>query len=111
PWSPWSSCSLSCGSGTQWRNRSCVGPFYGGQNCVGDFNATQSCNVQSCPVDGYYKNWSDWGSCSVTCGGGQQYRQRSCVQPLYGGADCVGPRNETQACNDKHCPGTVVVLL
>src|SRR3989344_5028526 len=44
-WSGWSSCSASCGGGTQ--TRSCVGPYGGGTPCSGP--SSQSCNTQTCP--------------------------------------------------------------
>lgn len=59
-------------------------------------------------VDGYWKDWSAWKSCSVTCGGGTQFRNRECIQPLYGGAACSGPADESQACNKDACPGWIV---
>ena len=57
-------------------------------------------------VDGGWIDWSTWGVCSVTCGGGQQDRTRSCTgpSPQYGGADCLGSTNETQDCNTHECP-------
>ena len=61
-------------------------------------------------VDGYYKDWSSWGQCSVSCGGGEQHRQRECVEPLHGGQECQGPADETQACNEHHCPGMLRFL-
>ncbi|XP_059164384.1 SCO-spondin-like [Physella acuta] len=103
-WSEWSGCSKTCGAGIQWRSRICTGPFYGGKDCQGDRNQTQSCNTFNCPVDGYYNSWSVWSTCSASCGGGNQTRNRICVQPLYGGLPCQGSNNETQNCNEKHCP-------
>ena len=57
------------------------------------------------PVDGYYEDWSAWGECSVTCGGGSQERNRTCVMPKYGGQDCQEAATESQACNGHNCPG------
>ena len=48
--------------------------------------------------------WSAWDECSVTCGGGSTTRRRSCVTPLYGGADCAGDVSETTSCNTQPCP-------
>ncbi|KAK6991172.1 SCO-spondin [Biomphalaria glabrata] len=103
-WSSWGLCSLTCGSGIQLRNRTCIGPFNGGKNCSGNFEDSQTCNQQSCPIDGYYLQWSEWGVCSATCGGGVQYRNRTCVQPLYGGQNCQGVNSESQACSTNPCP-------
>ena len=47
--------------------------------------------------------WSDWSSCSLTCGSGEQTRTRTCDR------NCAGVQNhdlsETQDCNDVDCPG------
>ena len=53
-WSLWSSCSKSCGGGTQTRTRTCTNPalFCGGESCFGLSTESQSCNTQSCPLSG-----------------------------------------------------------
>lgn len=48
-WGDWSACSLTCGNGTQSRNRSCEGPYFGGKNCTGDWGQTKDCNTFPCP--------------------------------------------------------------
>lgn len=48
-WGNWSACSLTCGNGTQSRNRSCEGPYFGGKNCTGDWGQTKDCNTFPCP--------------------------------------------------------------
>ncbi|KAK7491979.1 hypothetical protein BaRGS_00016825 [Batillaria attramentaria] len=103
-WGTWSECTVTCGAGSQWRARNCTGPFYDGADCQGPGNETQICNDFHCPVDGFYGDWSDWGACSVTCGGGSQERNRTCTPPKYGGQDCQGPDHDTQTCNTHNCP-------
>ena len=63
------------------------------------FNVTES-------IDGSFSNWSNWTVCPVSCGGGNQTRNRSCSnpEPQNGGSDCVGDLEETQACNTDTCP-------
>lgn len=56
-------------------------------------------------VDGYWDPWSGWEDCDVSCGGGIQYRNRTCVEPLYGGANCTGNDTDDQECNTQNCPG------
>ena len=50
-WSIWSTCTLSCGIGTQSRSRSCINPEpqYGGQDCEGALSESQDCNISPCP--------------------------------------------------------------
>ena len=50
-WSAWSTCSETCGTGTQSRSRPCDNPTPadGGQNCTGDFTQAKSCKLTSCP--------------------------------------------------------------
>ncbi|KAK6188476.1 hypothetical protein SNE40_004643 [Patella caerulea] len=104
PWSPWEPCTLTCSGGTKYRERNCTGPYFGGAECPGSFNETIACNEQPCPINGMYEQWSPWSVCTLTCGGGTQVRDRVCIAPQYGGADCQGPQDETQDCNSQHCP-------
>ena len=49
-WSAWEICSVTCGSGTQERNRSITQEaLFGGNVCKGDDRETQSCNSNGCP--------------------------------------------------------------
>lgn len=54
-----------------------------------------------------WEEWSSWETCSVTCGGGEQSRNRTCYGPFYGGQNCSGVDQETQDCNTHPCPGIV----
>ena len=47
-----------------------------------------------------------WEECSVTCGGGNQSRVRTCTGPFFGGSNCSGPFDETRDCNTFECPST-----
>lgn len=59
----------------------------------------------SSSVDGYWEDWSGWEHCNVTCGGGIRQRNRTCVMPLYGGANCTGDHMDYEECNTLECPG------
>ena len=107
-WTPWQTCSATCGSGQQQRFRACSQPKpqYGGQNCTGESLQTQRCNDRPCPVDGMFGQWTPWLACSAMCGTGRQHRNRACdsPRPEYGGKPCIGHANESKECFLRHCP-------
>ena len=72
---------------------------------------TRECFIKPCPVNGGYGKWSNYSTCSVSCGGGVQFRERNCDSPppKYGGKGCDGPRRENRSCQEKECPGTLKV--
>lgn len=109
-WSSWSSCSVSCSNGTMQRTRECNGPSYGGSECQGEWLQMRDCFLRECPVDGQWQQWNSWSSCTKTCGGGSQQRQRVCYGPFFAGEPCPGDRMEIQRCSEKRCPGKMLVL-
>ena len=66
-----------------------------------------SSSINTCVfvVNCEWDNFSDWTSCSKSCGGGQQTRTRA-VRILHqnGGTPCTGDETETQLCNTDLCP-------
>ena len=56
-------------------------------------------------VDGGFSKWTPFSACSVTCGSGVKVRTRTCTNPprQWKGKDCVGPRQESMACNEGPC--------
>lgn len=60
-WSDWSACSLSCGGGSQDRQRDCVGPFHGGLECPGNGSESQNCNTHHCPSEYQYSDGDNLG--------------------------------------------------
>ncbi|XP_075437684.1 adhesion G protein-coupled receptor B1 isoform X4 [Ascaphus truei] len=103
-WSSWSTCSTSCSNGTQKRTRECNGPSYGGSECHGLWSDGRECFLTQCPVDGTWQAWGAWDSCTATCGGGLQKRERTCYGPFFEGEICPGPKEESKPCNEKKCP-------
>eukprot|EP00794_Sanderia_malayensis_P006818 gene6818-7587_t len=59
-------------------------------------------NGSTLAVDGGYSQWSSFGPCSSSCGGGQKQRYRTCTfpAPSNGGQNCsgLGPATETKYC-------------
>jgi len=54
---------------------------------------------------GIWSSWSDWTTCSATCGTGVQTRTRTCNSPppKCGGRPCQGPTAEHQECISEMC--------
>ncbi|XP_036439245.1 adhesion G protein-coupled receptor B3 [Colossoma macropomum] len=102
-WSQWSSCSVTCGQGSQVRTRTCVSPY--GTHCSGPLRESRVCNnTAPCPVHGVWEEWSPWSLCSFTCGRGHRTRTRVCTPPQHGGRACDGPETQSKLCNIALCP-------
>ncbi|KAK7094973.1 hypothetical protein V1264_006443 [Littorina saxatilis] len=107
-WLSWSQCSLSCGGGIRSRQRRCDNPRpqFGGTECMGSETQRDYCNNDPCPVHGNWAAWGGWGSCSLTCGGGQRKRFRTCSNPApsNNGRPCLGSAENMDRCNVTPCP-------
>ncbi|CDW52715.1 angiogenesis inhibito [Trichuris trichiura] len=76
-WGEWSACSSTCGQGTQKRSRMCSGEEGDStSNCLGDSAEVRSCSVTAC--DETTNSWTEWTSCSATCGEGIKSRRKQC---------------------------------
>ncbi|VUZ55036.1 unnamed protein product [Hymenolepis diminuta] len=109
-WTPWSSCSSTCGAGLRQRTRKCDSPppSNGGKPCPGEAMQDVLCeDLPLCPVNGGWSSWGPWSSCSRTCGpASTQRRERKCDMPppANGGRACIGPESQVRACERKNCP-------
>jgi hypothetical protein len=81
-WGDWSVCSVSCGQGGEKARYRLIKthPKFGGKACNGESSVeVTSCEQAPC-VKTRYCNWSEWepwGTCSVSCGGGQMTRHKT----------------------------------
>ncbi|XP_073720146.1 SCO-spondin isoform X2 [Misgurnus anguillicaudatus] len=105
PWSSWSQCSVSCGLGSLFRQRSIMRDARPGGACGGAQFDSRACFLQACPVDGQWSKWSEWSACDVPCGGGLSVRNRTCSNPppKNGGKECEGMIRQTHTCNPHSC--------
>lgn len=98
-WSAWSSCSVSCGTGQQYRTRLCDR-----NDCDGPAKMARACNTHPCK--GEWGCWSDWGTCSVSCGVGKRSRTRQCLSmagnQMYE-KDCEGLNLQHENCEMPSC--------
>ncbi|XP_073714368.1 adhesion G protein-coupled receptor B2 isoform X3 [Misgurnus anguillicaudatus] len=105
-WAAWSQCSVSCGSGTQQRQRRCSVSVHGWAECKGPHAETRECTNPSCGGGGNWGAWNHWSLCSKTCDSGWQRRFRMCEGTGIQGHPCDGSGEEVRACNDKKCPAS-----
>ncbi|VDD96513.1 unnamed protein product, partial [Enterobius vermicularis] len=97
-WSEWSSCSVSCGFfGIQKRERTCK--VEAEDDCEGIKEDLRSCQPSPPPCESY-SDWSEWSSCSVTCGNGVRERKRTCLSD----EPCSDKLTEEEKCALDPCP-------
>ena len=92
PWSPWSTCSVTCGYGIMLRERTCT---HNNQLCsVTQLTQQKSCFAGEC--SSIWQPWSQWSRCSSSCQNieGLQYRRRQCS------SECEGKKLEYRPCTN-----------
>lgn len=118
-WAEWGDCTCKCGGGQKTRNRMVKHmPSSGGKACSEqDKEQIVACNTHTCQtaacVDGKFGEWTKWGMCSATCGGGVSIRHRPI---LVEASDCgkvaEGKTRESRFCNvEVNCEAPVDCLL
>lgn len=103
-WEDWTVCQFTCGSGVSLRTRQIKRTAEDGGSCDGNWKEERSCTSGECPVDCTWNDWSDWGSCSQTCGRGISLSTRDSKGAEFGGQACVGDSQRQVDCNVDPCP-------
>ena len=72
-------------------------------------------HLQYCDsVDGGWSEYTEWSSCTVSCGGGTWYKTRTCTNPIpaRGGANCSGEDGGkfTAPCNTHRCSSKTITF-
>ncbi|XP_076002884.1 papilin [Genypterus blacodes] len=114
----WSACSVTCGSGEQTREVTCVGSGGARQEetaCSALLrpSSVRTCQMAACPK---HIGWhvGEWGLCSMSCGSGSRERQVLCSDQdmnLYPASHCnANPKPSTvETCNTQSCYSPQVV--
>jgi hypothetical protein len=124
-WSGWTTCSVSCGIGTQSKFRVVLSAPAGTEVCAAT-HATRACSSETvhdgdatyptaCPVDcaigayGYNGVAGDWSPCTKSCGWGESSQTRTEVAASNSGVACPGLTTVSKQCNPIPCPVDCVV--
>ena len=99
-WGAWNECTGLCGHGQQKRFRRCIGGVPGEGNCCpGDDCDYKSCGNPVGDTCAYWSGWTEWSSCSTSCGSGYRRKHRSCYgRNVEKGYDCQGSDHIEEPC-------------
>lgn len=111
-WGNWGTCHVTCGGGIKMRSRSiAVEAQNGGEDCKGTAAEEEGCNMDGCPIDCVWDDWSVWENCTKSCGGGITLRRRKeKYLAKYGGLVChdlpgmAGEEYQEEGCEQISCP-------
>jgi hypothetical protein len=105
-WTGWGDCSATCDTGTMDRYRSEVSPaLHDGIDGL-PIHQSMNCQQAPCGLNCVHQDWSSWGSCSKTCGGGgvsKRHRLPSKDQDMRHRMRCQ-TLTESQPCGGGNCP-------
>ncbi|CAG2100155.1 unnamed protein product [Medioppia subpectinata] len=98
-WSDWFECNQmnkSLGDLCLCRMRSCSQSTYSSNYCMNG----REIQITNCTQNGGWTDWSQWSTCSATCGSANKYRYRKCASPApaFGGRNCRGLERESIPC-------------
>lgn len=100
-WSAWSSCSVTCGGGSMYKNRTIITPAVTGSNGQAGLcdasSTTLPCGFGAC---GCWGDWTAWSRCTAACAGGKQNASRV---PAVADTTCDGNAATEQDCNTGAC--------
>lgn len=82
-----------------WADYTSCAPY---RSCI---NSKCSLDTTIEPINGVWGEWTDYGTCSRSCGTGIEYRTRECIPPKLGGLWCGGESEEGRLCNTDKCEG------
>ncbi|KAJ8314227.1 hypothetical protein KUTeg_008788 [Tegillarca granosa] len=104
-WSEWSLCSITCSNnneqGQRTRSRGYIN-YSDPDNCNRTLTEVGNCTVDPCITTCNVSQWSQWSSCSKSCGTGQRTRSRKSFDPEN--PDCVRfMYGETEECYLEDC--------
>ena len=91
-WKNETDCATSCGSSFRQEVRECLAEP---TDCKGIISRVVPCELSPCPI---WEIWSEWSSCSQTCGDGQKTRERSCVKNT-----CTETQVDRNDCKVQEC--------
>lgn len=101
-WSEWSPCSVSCGGGSQSRNRLMKTPAKNGGSCILK-ETKEGCNTNPCPRDCKVSDWSQFSSCQNVNGVWKKIRTKTVREfPQFNGKECP-PLTEEEVCPPVNC--------
>ncbi|XP_077973047.1 uncharacterized protein LOC120341364 isoform X3 [Styela clava] len=111
-WTPWvSTCSVTCGEGTESSTRNCVddkGDQSKPDNCPGEDKLIGKCVKPYC-IEYHWGEWFNASECSASCGTGEIKMKRKCFdsdnfEVLDSNKCNPGKDVKLRTCNLKSCP-------
>jgi len=107
-WTDWSSCSVSCGGGSQSRSRTIKTAQKNGGKCDVILSETRSCNTQVCPVDCEVSSWSAFGPCINVNGVLKKTRTKTITKQASNGGTACPPASELK--DEQVCPDRLLII-